>query len=528
LDNSVSIEQTITQARQRLELGYWQEALQLFKQAAEEAETEAKRALLADLEIGKLYLALGQPEQAEEPLSRAGQALPENAQVHYLLGNAHRRLEQWDKAAAALERADQLVPSDPAILADLGWVVFQRGDRKRGKQLVEQALRLDLGRIPTALDLALIYADEGNLQAAIVCAQRAYQLTLGGIEAREVLDLLYALRDQIGVAEPATRRKPRSEQEWRELISLTDRPTDLAQSAADVFQPRDVEELQRHLDRILGWWNTTPRPELGGLSPEEVSKQQPRQSKVEPSPTPRWLKLDPGVATENILRRNMVAFLSHLGDVKYTATSSRGNLPLKAMYAINELLVEPVKLEDRIGDHVYKPRSAQDVRTFDFLQALAMTGDLARFEPGRRITLTDGGHDFLASAPVRQVWALFYTWWWRTNWLYVYPWQSFEEDAMDILPRLAQGMLSSIPPGEWIPMGDFIRDMLDTGGLEELAETSNKSLLNNALERMVLHVPEDFDAVEIKRKPRQSGKMTLDEPVAFRVTPFGQQFLRAL
>jgi tetratricopeptide (TPR) repeat protein len=523
----MSIEQTITQAQQRLELGYWQEALQILEQAVMETATGADRAVVS-LEIGKLYLALGQPSQAEEPLGRAAQALPGNAQAHYLLGAAHRRLERWDKSAAALERADQLVPDDPAILANLGWVVFQSGDRERGRQLIEQALRLNLGRVPTALDLALIYAAEGNLRSAIACAQRAYQLTPGGIEAREVLDLLYALQGQIGIASSPVRGKPRSEQEWRELISITDRPTDLAQLAADVFQPRDTKELERHLDHILGWWNTTPRPELGGLSPAKASKQQIRQSQVEPSPAPRWLNLDPDVAEANILRRNMVAFLAHLGDVKHTATASRGNLPLKAMYAINELLVEPVELKDRIGDHVYKPRSAQDVRTFDFLQALAMTGDLARFEPGRRITLSDEGHDFLASAPARQVWVLFHTWWWRTNWLYVFPWQSFKEDAMHILPRLAQGMLSSIPPGKWVPISDFIRDLMDIGGLGQLAETPNKYLLKSALRRIALYVPEDFDAVEIKRNPRQPGETTLDEPITFRVTPFGRQLLHAL
>ena len=105
----------ISQAQRRLELGYWQEALQLLEKAAREATAESER-VTAYLEMGKLHHVLAQHEQAVQVLSQAVQLSPEHAQAHYLLGRAYCSQERWQQARAALEVADRLIPDDPAIL----------------------------------------------------------------------------------------------------------------------------------------------------------------------------------------------------------------------------------------------------------------------------------------------------------------------------------------------------------------------------------------------------------------------------
>jgi tetratricopeptide (TPR) repeat protein len=61
-------------------------------------------------ELGVCYLETQRPSDAVEALSRAVHASPEDAQVHYLLGNACGSMGQLDRAAACYRRALELEP----------------------------------------------------------------------------------------------------------------------------------------------------------------------------------------------------------------------------------------------------------------------------------------------------------------------------------------------------------------------------------------------------------------------------------
>ena len=61
-------------------------------------------------QLGVCYLETQRPSDAVEALTRAAQATPTDAQVHYLLGNACGSLGQLDRAAACYRQALELDP----------------------------------------------------------------------------------------------------------------------------------------------------------------------------------------------------------------------------------------------------------------------------------------------------------------------------------------------------------------------------------------------------------------------------------
>ena len=95
------------------------------------------------------------------------------------------------------------------------------------------------------------------------------------------------------------------------------------------------------------------------------------------SPWPQTLPGRPaGVAEELPLRRDVITLLTYLRDNKVTGTQSTGNLPLKAVHEICARFVNPPKLEDTLGEHVYRVRSETEVWPLLFRHVLASVGGL--------------------------------------------------------------------------------------------------------------------------------------------------------
>src|SRR5262249_49502785 len=61
--------------------------------------------------------------------SRAIDLSPKNPQLHICRGRVHAQLEEWQKAAAAFERATTLKPDYPLAWYNLALAELQRGDR---------------------------------------------------------------------------------------------------------------------------------------------------------------------------------------------------------------------------------------------------------------------------------------------------------------------------------------------------------------------------------------------------------------
>jgi tetratricopeptide (TPR) repeat protein len=79
-------------------------------------------------------------EQGIERLIEVTERAPQLASAHINLGIAHRRVEDWESAAASIERALELSPRHPVAHNELGMVLRRQGRFEAARASYEQAL----------------------------------------------------------------------------------------------------------------------------------------------------------------------------------------------------------------------------------------------------------------------------------------------------------------------------------------------------------------------------------------------------
>jgi tetratricopeptide (TPR) repeat protein len=89
---------------------------------------EAPEELQALILMVRAYQAQQQDERSVELLNAAARRDPFNPAIHYELGSAYMRLEQWDEARAALEKSLEIEPAQPNAYTFLAILNLQSGD----------------------------------------------------------------------------------------------------------------------------------------------------------------------------------------------------------------------------------------------------------------------------------------------------------------------------------------------------------------------------------------------------------------
>ena len=159
---------------------------------AAEAEAECERVLACAPLHGQtlLCLALARHAQGKDglvALESASRALPEDPQVHYLLGQALEEQGLLERAAVSLARATALQPSFADAHNDLGRVLLELGDTDAAITSCQRALELR-PRFAAALgNLANAERARGALASAIEGYRRAIALEPGLAEAHRNL-----------------------------------------------------------------------------------------------------------------------------------------------------------------------------------------------------------------------------------------------------------------------------------------------------------------------------------------------------
>jgi len=200
-----------------------------------EAVTELEKALVLSPEDVRLYvnlghaeLNLGHVEKAQTAFDKALESAPSPAMwnaVAYELslhGVNLERAQHYAESAIAATTADlrnvtleRVTPRDLARVASLarswdtlGWVCFQRGDRKRAERFVEASWLLSL-RGETGDHLAQIYEKQGRVEDA----ERAYALALALAAPHPPPEMRGRLEKLAGGAEQADARIERARAE---------------------------------------------------------------------------------------------------------------------------------------------------------------------------------------------------------------------------------------------------------------------------------------------------------------------------
>jgi hypothetical protein len=249
------------------------------------------------------------------------------------------------------------------------------------------------------------------------------------------------------------------------------------------------------------------------------------------SPWPQTLPAEQQLVAEELpLRRDVIALLTYLRDNRVTGTQSTGNLPLKAVREICARFVDPPKLEETIGEHVFRVRSESEVWPLYFRHVLVSVGDLVTGGPGRRWKLTPQGERFLAAPSPLQVWLLLATWWTQTNWAIASPFD-FEDGYMPPeFTRLALKHLLELPLGEPASFEQFADRMIEDSRKVWLIQDqdSARRILSRIVKRIVIHPLVDFGILQIEYEPHKMPGAEFRELSTFWITPFGKGLLEAI
>jgi len=230
------------------------------------------------------------------------------------------------------------------------------------------------------------------------------------------------------------------------------------------------------------------------------------------------------------LRRDTVTLLAYLRDHRVTGTSTKGNLTLKAVHEICEQFVHPPRLEESIGDYVYRVRSEEDVWPLYFIHILATIGGLLSGGPGRKWRLTQLGQEFLEMSAPLQAWALFATWWMEMDWAFVSPYEVREGTLSGHFVWRTLDHLLKLPVESRVLFETFADGLIEDVGLVMPMGDQDKArdILHDILELVVIDPLSDFGILIPEHGPAEGLGLRYKQLLAFQMSPMGRGLLKAI
>ena len=210
-----------------------------------EAALEVLRALSRSHgDLATVHLALGDALRREErwdeaaaaydaAIARAGPPRPEQWAIYYSRAIANERLKRWDKAEPDFRQALALNPDQPQVLNDLGYSYLElNSNLDEALQMIQRAVELspDSGYILDSLAWGLFRL--GRYDAAVVPMEKASLL--------EPVDPV--VTDHLGDVYWATGRQMEARFQWRRALSFSPEEKDAV---------RIRQKLDLGLDAVL-------------------------------------------------------------------------------------------------------------------------------------------------------------------------------------------------------------------------------------------------------------------------------------
>ena len=165
---------------------------------AEEALTRALALdplfVAAHVNMADLYRGQGREQEAQEVLLQGLSANPNAAAVHHALGLLYARTERLPEAVEALAQAAGLDPDNARYAYVHGVSLHTLGDRSGGLEALARALLRHPHDGELLAALATMHRDEGDLEQALQYALRLAELTPGD---PQVEALLLELRNRV-------------------------------------------------------------------------------------------------------------------------------------------------------------------------------------------------------------------------------------------------------------------------------------------------------------------------------------------
>jgi tetratricopeptide (TPR) repeat protein len=169
---------------------YWRDSAGLFRRAVE----IEPRNVIAQGNLGTMYLRLRRYDLALAPAKAAAELEPDHAPYHYRLGLCYLGLGDHPSAIRSLRRALELDPNDGLSHLSLGPALMSAGEREAGERHVVEAARL-LPDSPEAMrNLGMLRLGQKRYDEAIAALSRAVALDPKRAAAHSGLGSAFARR----------------------------------------------------------------------------------------------------------------------------------------------------------------------------------------------------------------------------------------------------------------------------------------------------------------------------------------------
>jgi len=143
--------------------------------------------------LGKLYLRLHQPDKAVDAMNRADQINPTDGGNLRALGYTQLQLGRVDEAEKAFKAI--IIQNDHygAAYNGLGLVAIKRGDREAARRDFEKAFELDPSDLEPLLNLGVFFETAGDKSMAL----HYYQEFLNKASPKDYGDLIPKVRSAV-------------------------------------------------------------------------------------------------------------------------------------------------------------------------------------------------------------------------------------------------------------------------------------------------------------------------------------------
>lgn len=182
-----------------------QEMLDRSLQQYERAVTLSPNAAHLWNEKGNAYLARGEDELAEQTYLHSLELDPRFDQTYMLLADYYERRDLYDKSIEILEDGLELMPGRTQLLSYLGVAKARSGDYQGSADANLAILEAQPGNLGAMRNLAILYRDLGDFDAAIEWAEHAITATPENDleEMRNQRNLAAQLYEQMGLLDQA-------------------------------------------------------------------------------------------------------------------------------------------------------------------------------------------------------------------------------------------------------------------------------------------------------------------------------------
>jgi tetratricopeptide (TPR) repeat protein len=243
----------VDEGRRALEAGELVSAERLFREAAAANPSDAR----AHYYLG---VALSRQDRIDEAVSaleraRALSSRP-NPSILFELGSALSRAMRWNEAEKALTEATALVPDEPAMRLQLGWVYYSKLEGEKAKAEFARVIE----KAPSArawLYLGLTEVGLGEYESAAASLHEAIRLDSALLEAHLALGKILNRAGKGEEAEASLSRALEIDPDAAEahfqlgLIALRSGEIERASLRFDAATASDSEHLQAWYNRAL-------------------------------------------------------------------------------------------------------------------------------------------------------------------------------------------------------------------------------------------------------------------------------------